>query len=256
MIEKAIQEYNPKQIVVVVGYPKSGNTLLSGLLGEALDCPVVGYKGALPIAIEGLDRTGWFRVTQLHLTPTDDEHPHALVNAWEFATRAYSKERVVHIVRDARDIATSAKFYWDIESISKTIEIMRDGEFPLTGVRSWNNFVTKWLAIEQQLSRYVRVRYEDLVSDPIKQITNIMLCLELPLSDSVDMQNVISERKIDKRREFMEKNGDSYMWGKGGQLKLLRKGVPGDWVNYFTQDDLVKSLLYFGDTMRKLGYEV
>ena len=70
------------------------------------------------------------------------------------------------------------------------------------------------------------------------------------------MDKVIEERKIEKRRAFMEQNGAGYMYGKEGQLKLLRKGVPGDWVHHFTVDDLVNSLLYFGDTMRKLGYEV
>ena len=173
MIEKALQEIDPNRIVAVVGYPKSGNTLLSGLLGAALDCPVVGYKTAVPIATEGLDRTGLFRVTQLHLIPVEDESPFAIVDGWKFAHKAYAGERIVHIVRDARDIAVSVKYYFELKDIQSSIETMRDGIFPL-GLWSWTQFIERWLSVEPALSRYVRVRYEDLVANPAQEIESIM----------------------------------------------------------------------------------
>jgi hypothetical protein len=55
--------------VFVTGIPRSGNTYLSRLIGDALDSPVGGARGAVALATEGQDRPGQHRVMQLHLLP-------------------------------------------------------------------------------------------------------------------------------------------------------------------------------------------
>lgn len=254
MANKTLQEINPDTIVAVVGYPKSGNTLMTGLLGDVLDSPVVGYKTAAPLAIEGLNRSGYYRVTQLHLKPTNVASNCAIDNGWDFYAPMYKGERIVHIVRDARDVAVSVKYYFDQESIEKVLELMHIGKFPLAKVGSWKKYIENWLKIESLLSRYVRVRYEDLMADRRGTVEKVLESLELKPERGVDIDQIIANRGIEKRREYMKEHGDDYMYGKGGQLKLLRKGIVGDWKNHFTITDLAKAIDYFGDTMLLLGY--
>ena len=53
----------------------------------------------------------------------------------------------------------------------------------------------------------------------------------------------------------IEKNGDSLVYGKSIQLKAMRKGVIGDWKNYFTPKDHDLMVTAFGETMQWLGYD-
>lgn len=51
--------------ICVCGWPRSGNTLAARLLGEALNSPVTGWEAAVPLATEGLDRTGEYTIRQI-----------------------------------------------------------------------------------------------------------------------------------------------------------------------------------------------
>ena len=58
---------NGKEPIIVAGYPKSGNTWLSWLLGDTFNCSVGGYHGAKRLCTEGEDRLGNYHVMQLHV---------------------------------------------------------------------------------------------------------------------------------------------------------------------------------------------
>ena len=141
-------EISPDRAVVVVGYPRSGNTYLTRILGDVLNSPIVPYRNAKPLSTEGADRRGLFRVMQLHLRPMMEKADTGLVDGWTFSIPAASGERIISIIRDPRDIAVSSMFYWDLSSIEATIIAMRDGTPPLNGVGPWHKFVESWLSDE------------------------------------------------------------------------------------------------------------
>ncbi len=58
-----------KKKVIIVGYPKSGNTWITRLTAELLNCPVKGFlyeKDNNEIAIEGLNRTSIYECYKSH----------------------------------------------------------------------------------------------------------------------------------------------------------------------------------------------
>ncbi|MEP3300408.1 MAG: hypothetical protein ABJO05_00390, partial [Roseibium sp.] len=79
--------------IVVVGYPKSGNTWLTRLIADTLNCPSKGYAGIAnnhDIALEGEDRTSNRFLLKSH-------HVHA---TWDRVR--HPRVKMISIVRDPR----------------------------------------------------------------------------------------------------------------------------------------------------------
>lgn len=71
-----------KKVIFVAGYPKSGNTWLTRLLGDALDCPTGGsmpQQDAVEIACEGNDRPGHYVIRKGHFVLLNDDGPGQIV---------------------------------------------------------------------------------------------------------------------------------------------------------------------------------
>jgi len=144
--------------IIVVGYPRSGNTWLARLIGNVLQAPVTGVKKALPLAQEGLDRKSPHRVFQLHMRPHRGpcDHRQAIVSAASFCLDNWRDERVAFIVRDPRDVAVSAAAYWR-QKLDVTVRRMADAKHPMP-FGPWEKFVLAWADVQDD--RLIRVRYE------------------------------------------------------------------------------------------------
>lgn len=243
-----------KRDIYVVGYPRSGNTYLSRLLGDLLDSPVKGKYAAHPLAQEGMNRPGDYTIRQLHLKVSYDNTLANLVpDPWTFAVRCWTPgDLVVTIVRDPRDVAVSAWKYWEIDSLASTIRYMGESLEPLKAFGPWQKFVQDWLCVPIYLSA---VRYENLVQSPLMTLKFILLQLGITPPSDERIQETIDRQAIDARRkEIAAAPEDKYMYGKTIQLKHLRKGIVGDWGNWFTQKEGQLAEKYFGELMRKLKY--
>lgn len=135
--------------VIIVGFPKSGNTWLARLMGDALNRPIRGTKDAKPLAAEGEER-GDARgiVRQLHLAPHDDidesRYPGFVASPWAINPKYHSGEKIVHIIRDPRDVAIAIDAYWVLNDLNKVItEVMAHGEHPLWGF-GWEEYINAW----------------------------------------------------------------------------------------------------------------
>ena len=246
--------YAPDKTVIIVGYPKSGNTYLARLMGGLLDSPVVGYKNAVPLAKEGSDRDGDYFVTQLHLKPVflpdDDE---AIPDIEHFNACRWKGEHILHIVRDPRDVAVSVMYYWGLDSIHDTIEVMGKGTFPLDKHGRWSEFVDRWLRDISILHK--TVFYERLIREPEIEIEFIFDVLGLPHPSDERIAETIKCQAFDNKIRIIQRDGATRPHGKAIQLKNLRKGIVGDWKNHFTRSDGKLAQKYFGELMTILGYE-
>lgn len=245
--------YSPDKAVIIVGYPKSGNTYLTRLMGSLLDSPVVGHKTALPLAAEGADRGGDYFITQLHLKPTimpdEDE---AIPGAGHFNACRWRGERVLHIIRDPRDVAVSVMYYWELKSLHDTIDVMGKGTFPLNMHGPWSEFVDNWLT--SVTIPHKTVFYESLIRHPETEIEFIFDELDLPHPGDERVAEVIECQSLDNKIREIERDGDTRPHGKAIQLKNLRKGIIGDWENHFSRADGKLAQEYFGKLMALLGY--
>ena len=84
--------------------------------------------------------------------------------------RLWPHVRVVHIVRDARDVALSSEKAW--------------GKHVLRNVQRWADEVAACRRDGQALGeRYLELRYEDLLSDPERELTRIAAFLGLEFDE-------------------------------------------------------------------------
>jgi hypothetical protein len=112
-----------------------------------------------------------------------------LINDLQKVYWVFPNCRIVHIVRDPRDVATSLlRFPWGANNV-------------LVAARDWREKVRGARKIGQQLGpkRFLEIRYEDLLRQPRETMTSLMLfvCGEL---DHVRLEQFVSEMNANTRR--------------------------------------------------------
>lgn len=244
-------------IVYVAGYPKSGTTWFTRLLGDALRCPSGGslpQEDAREIATEGWDRRSDTVVRKGHFSLLDTVsmqpvyRPHKL--HWKVLLE--KEHRVVFVVRDPRDIAVSGAHHWKIPLMS----CIKNMIFGTNGFRSmgpWTKYINGWT---EKLSKFdgVLCRYEDMLIGHAK-LQELLDRLRL----QAEPQHVKEayERQSFKNRvaDIVERNGKGYNLGKEFNLRFMRKGIAGDWKNHFTRQEAFEAEAYFGELLRHFKYE-
>ncbi len=209
-----------KKNVVVVGYPKSGNTWCTRLVAQVLQAPVVGFFGAdnkKELAEEGADRVSDFAVYKAH-------HAYARLNQSDVEHKA------IYVVRDPRDVAVSGAHYFpteefntanktDVDAFEAMVRtICEGGVYP--GCRKpWAKLVRPYLNNE-----VFRVRYEDLLENPEGEVGRILAYLGVTRSES-EIAEAIEAQSFDKARsKFVgakaKKNEKLMREGKSGQHEV------------------------------------
>lgn len=233
--------------IIVTAYPKSGSTWLCRILGDALNSPVDGVADAVPLAKEGQDRTGDYTIFQTHLAATHCGKQHSLVpDRWQFNLDQWTTQKVIHLVRDPRAIAVSAKHYWEIPSVDETLDAMFHAGSPIEF--EYNSFVGDWLGTKAHL-----IRYEDLLRDPELELALFFKKYRIPYSIR-RLQRAIERQSFAIRKKELDASGDKYPYSNGIQSHNLRKGIADDWKLYFTAGLKAKAQVYFGDIMTRLDY--
>ena len=243
--------------VLVCGVARSGNTWLARLLGDALNAPVTGAYAAVPLAQEGLDRDSVYVVRQLHLKPViDDAAQCALVSGWQFAINQWTTEQIIHIIRDPRDVAISAYYYWQRPSVLNTIQAMIDGTLPFQGIGPWTSYIDAWLDIQLDRTYSDRINttfYEDLLHNTKSVLKDLLYILKAPRD--IDLDAVIARQALSTKRTQVERDGDARPYGKAIQLHHLRKGIAGDWRNHFDRACIELAHTHWQPYLLQFNYE-
>lgn len=238
--------------IIVAGFPKSGNTWLTRLLSDALDYPVAGIDDAIPLAADQQERNGDGVIRQLHLLPTD-RGDRFVANCYTLNVKHYSTQRVIHIIRDPRDVAVSIDAYWGIGNLDKTIvDVMALGQHPLWGC-GWPEYISTWRATELP---HLETRYEWLHEDTALEIRRLCDLMGVKIIKPLD--EVIQRNEISTKRQWIKDADDNLIrlpHGKGAQLTNLRAGRVGDWQTSFTDDQKKLAFLSFQSHLIELGYE-
>lgn len=206
--------------IFVTGFPKSGNTWLTRLIGDALDSPINAGKNKRALADEGGNRTGEYVIRQHHRF-----HPDGIT---------------IHIHRDPRDVLVSTYFYWRMKTWEDAMERIC--------VR-WKGYMDR----AQNERKDVETSYEAIHADTKGEIERILDTLNLTVVN--DLDEVIPRQAFDARvivAKTYKAGGDVYH--PAAQMRLLRKGIVGDWENYLTPAMCERVENCVGGWMRKLGY--
>lgn len=194
-----------KQFVFIVGAPRSGTTWLERMLGEhpmvasipheltlfskylasgvrhfqqetfhrdqgdwVQGLPVLFTQEEFDHGLRRITDTVYQRVLAQRPTATHilDKHPH-FARCLPLIDRVLPTSRIIHIIRDGRDVAVSTM---------STKRRLGHGQANVEGAsRVWHGCVTDARAYGRVLgeSRYMEVRYEELVADTPAQLSRI-----------------------------------------------------------------------------------
>jgi hypothetical protein len=189
----------------------------------------------------------------------------------------YPQAKVVHIVRDGRDVAVSAAHHvWNhssdagghldtvkSEELAKRDAYRKDPEaFLASGesifneerlrkgfARGWHDMTARAVEDGPNLlgENYAEVRYEDLLERPEEEIGRILRFLGADAGEE-GVRRAVEAGSFEKWAKGRER-------GREESTSFFRKGVAGDWRHVFTEGDRRVFKEEAGDLLIRLGYE-
>ena len=201
-----------------------------------------------------------------------DKTPFVSAEVLEEISVVYPEAKVVHIIRDGRDVAVSMIHHmWnyakseggiydlEAEELEKrhayrtgSMALLSDSLFTerrLADIASaWSTEVGKAIEVGPTLlgDNYTEVRYEELLERPVEEIRRLLEFLGADSSEEVVSECV---EKTGFERKYARKRGQE------DSISRSRKGVAGDWRNVFTEEDKCVFKEVAGGLLIKLGYE-
>lgn len=238
-------------IIYCFGYPKSGTTYLSRLLGDILNSPVgCAYAPADDscIATEGKNRKGKHYIRQGHSIPVDNMESNLVIPVMgQLAYKNLTNERVIYMTRDPRDIVVSAKHHWG-NSIADTIRLAFAGEFPLDWGGGFIPYLKAW---EDAPFNYYTTTYEDLLTNTLKETRKLLRgILHLP----IHTRRAIHRQSFAVRKKWTKEHGEDLTYGRTFQYNFLRRGQIGSWRDEMDVESRELMQEYFGDWLLSHGY--
>ncbi|XP_047649212.1 sulfotransferase 2A1 isoform X2 [Phacochoerus africanus] len=148
-----------------------------------------------------------------------------------------SKAKMIYVIRNPRDIIVSGYFFWKStnlfkrpESLEQYFEWFTQGNVPYG---SWFDHIRGWLPMRDKENVLI-LSYEELKRDTRSAVEKICQFLGKKLEPE-ELSSVVENSSF---QVMKENNMSNFSLLKGLHLEdtgcLLRKGIPGDWKNYFT----------------------
>jgi hypothetical protein len=167
----------------------------------------------------------------------------------------YPEAKVIHIIRDGRDVAVSAAYHArnfgrarkQDESSGAENGIFPDSQLEKVAAE-WASRVGKTVEDGPRLlgGNYTEVRYEALLREPKAEVRRILTFLAVDSGEKSVMRCIeaASFERLSKGRQRGEEDSSSF----------FRKGVAGDWKNTFTKREREVFDREAGQLLSRLGY--
>jgi hypothetical protein len=217
--------------IIILGYPKSGCTWTSRLVGDALNSPVIsntqGYQKP-SLADEGHGRPGKFEVKLWH----------------NLNHGAPEGAKIIYLHRDPRDVALSVRDYWKRGSLDN---VFHEKEKPPNPAVGWSRHLDNYFE-----RGHVDVSYTDLRENTFGTLDEIFTMLEIEVVDA-DIEGAVERQSLANRKKMLNNN---LPYGATIQGNLIAKGGRvGTWRNEWKRRHGEAVYKAWNDWMRLLGYE-
>ncbi len=236
----------------LVSFPKSGNTWTRFLLAN------LRYPN---------EPANWENIDRLVPDPMGtkkrvfDRMPRPrIIKSHECFDPRYPQ--VIYIVRDPRDVVVSQYHYHrkvrrieDDSPIEKFVSRFLAGETCPHG--SWGQNVSTWLYTSEGSSRFLLLRYEDLVADTTRELRKIVAFLRLDTSEG-QIAQAVERSSADRMRKLEQQQADKNTLFKGSRkdLSFVRAAGAGGWRKDLPPSQVARIEAAWGHLMRHLGYEL
>ncbi len=276
--------------IYIVGFPKSGNTWLTRLLADILDAPagsVLDHNDKREIASDLNEalakgtRPSGYKVIKTHFLT-------------EVLMKKYDPgiKRIAYIQRDFRDIVISAFFYKHRKIniresdviLSKFSNVLRRGplgilryyrsrwllwkclnsiciqwEAKLKEVGSWNKHIENALefSVRNPHVHMAFTTYEAMLHDAKSVALDILRKLDLEVPPDYKIELAVEMQSFKNKKKYLESLPDNCAIPRGKEfnIKFMRKGVSGDWKNFFSSKMAQRLHEAVGDSLLKYGFE-
>jgi hypothetical protein len=228
--------------IVVCEYPKSGGSWLASMLATALELPARDLYFTSPGDLKGttLSLHPWYKDTTTCELPDS-----CIIKSHERADTKLHPENsaIIHLIRDCRDVCVSKYFYernFRLSNENAEVFKTRFADYVRKTAKEWAAFVGGWLATD-----VVTCHYEKFLSDPKTELKRLLAAIGSPSADErVDLA-VRANSRDNMRRAFRQAySGEDF----------VRKGISGDWLNYFSVESSKDVDGVAGSVMQRAGY--
>ena len=273
---------DPRTLVWLASYPKSGNTWLRAFLANYF------IEGSEPVSINNMQKISFGDSSAPAYADLGRCNPMMLAPAQIVALRARHLERVsgngqinfvkthnaniriaghwlippritkaaIYIIRDPRDMVVSYADHFNLDPDATVTAIASPQNRVPTNARTVMQFLGNWSDHVRGWARakdfpVLVLRYEDMLADPAAQFEKVLRLIGAPVDDSVLAQATrFSSFEVLAAQEaaagFREKGGT--------QTRFFRKGVSGQWRDALPEDIVARIVADHGATMKHHGY--
>jgi hypothetical protein len=232
----------------LVSYPKSGNTWMRFLLARLI---------AEDVGFESIERQvpDIYRHKETWLSKLASPR---ILKSHEYFDPRYPK--VIYVVRDPRDVVLSyyhhqQKFRQEhgASDISDFVAAFLSGKLDRFG--TWVQNVGSWLGACSENSDFLLLRYEDLKSDTLAQLTRAASHFGIEASPETIAESV-RYCEFERMRQMEQRHGQQWKVLKETRqdLAFVRSGKVGAWRSILTETDARRIELSCDSIMRELGY--
>ena len=172
---------------------------------------------------------------------------------------------VIYIVRDPRNVITSLKYHYSLNSYKEAFEMMENRKMWIgikektipEAISSWDDHYESWSRFK---NNFLLIKYEDLLEKPEKVINDILKYIKnfikVNLSES-DVKKIISNTTFEnmKNQENRSGFGESVRdKNTKERKKFFNLGPKNNWKELLDQDIAKLVENRFSATMKKLNY--
>jgi hypothetical protein len=240
--------------IFLVSYFRSGSTWSRFLFGNFIqqDEPVTftNMERVVPVIYNLPDRVlrGLRRVLKSHEC-FDPRYPH-----------------VIYIVRDPRDVAVSF-YYFNLkvgvipegysmdEFVARFIAARVIGYADRVGC--WQDHVLSWVRLREGKPGFRLVRYEDLLADPAKQLTNLAPLLGIEPTPA-RVERAVQLSSASHMQSLEKKQSKQWVATKDTRqdIPFVREAKSGGWRKKLSPAAVRTIEQAWGTTMKEMGYDL
>lgn len=171
---------------------------------------------------------------------------------------------VIYIVRDPRNLITSLKYQFSLDTYEETLEMMSDenkwiGKISAVPqiLSSWDNHFKSWSRFP---NNFLLIKYEDLLNNTkneIKNLVNYLNKFQKLNIDDFDIDQIIKNSHFSnlKKQESLQGFKERVPDKKTNKKKtFFNLGPENNWKNILDKEIVDKIEFRFESTMKELGY--